>query len=63
MENAMEVLQIYLDGLALEGKVGTAAVLILNSRHIQTLHYHLGPDMEYMVHKAKLVGLLLSLQC
>jgi ribonuclease HI len=25
------------------------------------LHYHLGPDMEHMVHKAELVGILLGM--
>ena len=60
-ENATEELQIYSHGSALEGKVGAAAVLIHKGRHIQTLHFHLRPDMEHMVHEAKMVGLVLGL--
>jgi ribonuclease HI len=60
-EDALENLQIYSDGLALEGKVGAVAILILNGRHTQTLQFHLGSDTEHTVHEAELVGLLLSL--
>ena len=60
-EGAPEDLQIYSDSSALKGKVGAAAILILNGRHIQTLQFHLRTDTEHTVHKAELVGLLLSL--
>jgi ribonuclease HI len=60
-ENAKEEFQIFSDGSALEGKVGTAAVLIHKGRHTQTLHYHLRSDEEHMVHEVELVGILLGL--
>jgi len=60
-EDAMEEIQIFSDGLVIEGKVGTAVILTHKGRHIQTLHYHLGPDAKHTVHEAKLVGLLLGL--
>jgi hypothetical protein len=53
-ESAKEELQIFSDGSALEGKVEAAAVLIHKGRHIQTLHLHLGSDMEHMVHEAEM---------
>jgi hypothetical protein len=59
--NTTEELQIYSDSSALEGKVEAAAVLIHKGRHIQTLHFHLGPDTEHMVHEAEMVGLILGL--
>jgi ribonuclease HI len=45
----------------LEGKVGTAAVLIHKGRHTQTLHYYLRLEEEHTVHEAELVGILLRL--
>jgi len=60
-ENATETVQNFSDGSALEGKVGVLAVLFNKGEHTQTLHYHLGLDSQHMVHKAKMVGLLLGL--
>ena len=60
-ENAKEEVQIFSDGSVLEGKVGTAAVLIYKGRHTQTLYYHLGSDEEHMVHEVESVGILLRL--
>ncbi len=60
-EDAMEEIQIFLDGSALEGKVGASAVMLHKGRHTRTLHYHLGLDMEHTVHEAELAGILLGL--
>jgi ribonuclease HI len=60
-ENTKEEVQIFSDGSALKGKVGTAAVLIYKGRHTQTLYYHLRSDEEHIVHEAKLVCILLRL--
>ena len=60
-ENATETVQNFSDGSALEGKVGALVVLFNKGEHTQTLHYHLGPDSQHMIHKAKMVGLLLGL--
>jgi hypothetical protein len=60
-KTAMEEIQIFLDGSALEDKVGALAVLIRKGRHTRTLHCHLGPGTEHMVHEAELIGILLGL--
>ena len=60
-ENANEVIQVFTDGSAQEGKVGAAAVLIRRNRLEQILHFHLGPEAEHTVHEAELVGLLLAI--
>jgi len=61
IENTPEEIQIYLDGSAVEGKVGTAAILTIKGRHTKMLHFHLGPNSEHTVHEAEMVGLLLGL--
>ena len=58
---AMEEIQIFSDGSAMEDKVGASAVLIRKGRHTRTLHFHLGPSTEHTVHEAELVGILLGL--
>jgi len=60
-EEASEEIQIFMDGSAMEGKVGTAAILIREGRHTRTLRLHLGPETEHTVHEAELVGILLGL--
>jgi len=60
-ENAMEAIQVFTDGSAMEGKVGAAATLLREGSPPHTLHLHLGPDSEHTVHKAELVGILLGL--
>jgi len=60
--NATEVIKIYSDGSAQEGKVGAAAVLICAGRPNRVLHYHLGSESEHTVPEAELIGLLLALQ-
>jgi len=60
-ENMEEEVQIYLDGSAINGKVGAAVVLIRPGQPECTLHYHLGPDSEHTVYEAKLVGILLGI--
>jgi len=37
------------------------AVLFNKGKHTQNLHYHLSLDLQYMVYKAEIVGLLLGL--
>jgi ribonuclease HI len=59
--NATEVIKIYTDGSAHEGKVGAAAVLICAGEPNQILHYHLGPESEHTIPEAELIGLLLAI--
>jgi ribonuclease HI len=60
-ENAPEEIQVFTDGSAQGGKVRAAAILIGKNRPNRTLHFHLGPETEHMVHEAELVGLLLAM--
>jgi hypothetical protein len=59
--NASEDVQIFIDGSALEGKVGTAVVLLKVDRPLCILHLHLGSKKEHTVHEAELLALLLSM--
>jgi ribonuclease HI len=61
-ESAGKEIQVYVDGLATNGKVGAAAVLIREGKTLQMLHLHLGTENEHTVHEAELVGILLGLQ-
>ena len=45
--NAQELIRVYSDGSAHEGKVGAAAVLTQTGKPNRTLHYHLGSDSEH----------------
>ncbi len=65
IEEAMspnESVKVYSDGSAVNGKVGAAAVLIRPGKPHRLLHFQLGPDNEYTVHEAELVGILLAMQ-
>ena len=59
--NTSEVIKIYTDGSAHNGKVGAAAVLTCLNQQPRTLYYHLGPETKHMVHKAELIGNILAL--
>ena len=59
---APEHIRVYTDGLAQNGKVGTAAIMKRDSKTIDKLHYHLGKAEEHKVFKAELVGMILGLQ-
>jgi ribonuclease HI len=61
MEEALEEIQIFTDGSAMEGKVGAAAILIRAGRHTWTLRLHLGLEAEHIVYEAELVGIVLGL--
>jgi hypothetical protein len=57
-----EEIQAYADGLAINGNIGAATVLIREGKTPQALHLHLGPKSKHTVHEAELVGILLGLQ-
>jgi hypothetical protein len=59
--NALEVIQIFMDGSVLEGKVGTIVVLLKVDHLLCMLHLHLGSEKEHTVYKAELLALLLSM--
>ena len=59
---AKEVIKVYSDSSAIEGKVGTAALLTCEDCTQRILHYHLGPEGEHTVHEAELIGILLAIQ-
>jgi hypothetical protein len=56
-----EIIKVYSDGSAQEGKVGAAAILIRPGKETCKLHCHLGSTEHHMVFEAELVGLLLGL--
>jgi ribonuclease HI len=60
-EEATEEIQIFTDGSVMEGKVGAAAILICEGRLTQMLRFHLGPNLEHIVHEMELVGILMGL--
>ncbi|KIO14387.1 hypothetical protein M404DRAFT_945395 [Pisolithus tinctorius Marx 270] len=51
---------IFTDGSCMEGGVGAVAVLHVDYKHITTLHYHLGNDLQHVVFKAKAVAMVLA---
>ena len=59
--NAEEEVQVFLDGSAMEGKVGAAAVLLKAGKPICILHLYLGSEDKHTVYKAELMGILLGL--
>jgi hypothetical protein len=58
--NAMKAIKVYSNGLKINGKVGTAALLLKPGQPAHTLQYHLGSDVEHTIQEAELVGLLLG---
>ena len=59
---APQHIKIYVDGSALEGKVGAAAILTKDGKEILKAHYHLGKAEEHKAFEVELVGLLLGLK-
>jgi ribonuclease HI len=60
-DNAEEVIQVFTDGSAVNGKVGVAAILFKADKAPRTLHIHLGSKSKHTVHKAELAGILLGI--
>jgi hypothetical protein len=50
-----------LDRLAIDRKVGVAAILLRAGRTTCTLHFHLGVEDNHTVHEVELIGILLGL--
>jgi len=59
--NAEEEVQVFSDGLAMEGKVGAVAILLRAGKPACILHLHLGLEDKHTAHEAELVGILLGL--
>jgi hypothetical protein len=59
-QRASRAYRLYTDGSAIDGGVGTAAILYQNSQRVDTLRYHLGPATEHTVYEAEIVGMLLG---
>ena len=59
--NVAEEIQVFVDGSAIDRKVGAAAVLFKQGGDSGTLHFHLRPKLEHTVHEVELVGLVLGL--
>ena len=59
--SASEEIQVFVDGSAIDRKVGAAAVLYKHREVIKSLHFHLGSESEHTVYEAELVGLVLAL--
>ena len=59
---AKETIRVYSDISAINGKVGSAAVLTQVASAQRTLHFHLGPEGEHTVHEAELISILLAIQ-
>ena len=60
-ENVTEVVQVYTDGSATDGKVGVAVVLFRAGSPLCALHFYLGSASKHTIHEAELVGILLRL--
>jgi len=60
-EDTSEVVQVFTDGLAIDSKVGAAAILTREGNPPCALHLQLGPKSKHTVHEAELVGILLGL--
>jgi ribonuclease HI len=56
-----EIIKVYSDRSAQDGKVGAAAVLICPGKETRKLHYHLGPTDHHTIFEAELVGLLMGI--
>ena len=61
VDEAIKDIQVFTDGLALDGKVGAAVILTRSGKPPRSLHLHLRPESEHTVHEAELVGILLGL--
>jgi ribonuclease HI len=58
--DSTEVIKIYIDGLAHNGKVGAAAILIRQGKPDRMLRLCLGTTEQHTIPKAELVGLILG---
>ena len=61
IKNTREKIQVYMDGSAINGMVGAAAILIRANRPMHTLQVQLGPESKHMVHEAELVRIMLGM--
>ena len=52
--------QVYLDGLGLEGMVGAVAVLFRDGQEVWTIRYQLGPLTCHTTYGAEVVGVILA---
>ena len=57
----LEVMQVYSDGLGIDGQVGATVVLFQRNREPRVLRFHLGTATDHTVYEVELVGLLLAL--
>jgi ribonuclease HI len=61
-EFANKDLRVYLDGSAIEGRVGTAAVLMQDREVKDKLRFYLGKDSEHMIYEGEIVGMILVVE-
>lgn len=54
-------LAAYTDGSGLDGRIGAAAVLMLNGTELSTLRYKLGSETEHTVYEAEILAVILAL--
>jgi ribonuclease HI len=54
-------IKVYSDGLAHNGRVGTAAILKWEGKPDQTLKLHLGSTEQHTVYEAELIGMIMGL--
>jgi len=52
---------VYSDGSGFENRVGTSAIMYINSVEKRTLQYYLGPLSNHTVYEGEIVGLTLAL--
>src|SRR5260370_25229962 len=60
-QNAMEDIQVFMDGSVIDGKVGAAAVLTRQGKDHRILHLHLRRADSFNNYEAELAGLLLGM--
>jgi ribonuclease HI len=59
---AEEDLRVYSDGLAIDGGVGGAAVLMRHGEMVKERQFHLGNDQEHTVYEGELIGMILAVE-
>ena len=58
---AITGLAAYMDGSGTDGKIGAAAILMLNDTVLKTVQYRLGTDTEHTVYEVEMTAVILAL--
>ncbi|KAG1791018.1 uncharacterized protein HD556DRAFT_1241228 [Suillus plorans] len=61
-EAANKTIRVYSDGLAVDGRVGVAAVLMREGRMVSEKRFHLGKIEEHIVYEAEIAEMILVVE-